>query len=352
MSHVIANIPEDTTAVCQHSGMPVPKDYSVRKLPERNCEDDKQGRWHHKSIFIHGKVMMDSVQKEVQSDTNSIVRKEPGKMLDIEQSMERMLATIRVNVEQEPMHYVFNQTPKEEPKNPVTCTWGHAGHTRKSNEGTEGDTWKPYDRNHIPRGLAQRLQKVPKERCRFTTPVVTWTMDLLQIKFLAEPTVPQLHKQRLVEVQELVLLVVSGIIRFHGQVFFVRHARGRIHNPRVCISIHSRASRSICMVLLRCRISAEETNKAVIQDFVSRLRVFVRSNIAHNLSHIFASIFENQIASTRMIVDKRRYIVHFGSQSDIARFGVVMGLDLGRGKGWQDSSRHSRKERAKPKSRC
>lgn len=33
--HVITNIPEDTTAVCQHSGMPVPKDYSVRKLPER-----------------------------------------------------------------------------------------------------------------------------------------------------------------------------------------------------------------------------------------------------------------------------------------------------------------------------
>ena len=340
--HVIANIPEDTTAVCQHSGMPVEEDYSVRKFPERECEDDKQGWWHHKSIFIHGKVVMDSVQKEVQGDTNSVVRKESAKMLDIKQSMERTLASIRVNVEQESMHYIFDQAPKKEPKNPVTCTSGHTRHTRKSNEGTEGDTWKPHNRNHIPRGLAQRLQKVPKEGCRFTAPVVTGTMDLLQIEFLAEPAGPQLHKQRLVEVQKLVLLVIFGIIRFDRQVFFVRNARGRIHNSRVCISIHFYASGSIRIVLLRCRISAEETNKTVIQDFVGRLGVFVRGNIAHNLPHVFASIFENQIASTRMIVDERRYIVHLGSQSDIARFGVVMGLDLSRGEGWQDSSRHSR----------
>lgn len=174
------------------------------------------------------------------------------------------MAIIRVNVEQESMHYIFDQTPKEEPQKPVSCTSGHAGHTRKSNEGTEGDTWKPYDRNHIPRGLAQRLQKVPKERRGFTTLVVTWTMNLLQIEFLAEAAIPQLHEQRLVEIQKLVLLVIFGVIRFDRQVFFVRHARGRIHSPRLCISIHFRASRSICIVLRRCRVGTEETNKTVI----------------------------------------------------------------------------------------
>ena len=91
MCHVIANISEDTTAVCQHSGMPVEKDYRVRELPEWECEDDKQGRRHHKSIFIHGEVVMDSVQKEVQSDTNSIVRKESAKMLDSKQKIWRKL---------------------------------------------------------------------------------------------------------------------------------------------------------------------------------------------------------------------------------------------------------------------
>ena len=84
--HVIANISEDTTAVCQHSRMPVIKEHSVRQLPERECEDDKQGWWHHKAIFIHGKVVMDAVQKEMQSDTNPIVRKESGKMLDTNKS--------------------------------------------------------------------------------------------------------------------------------------------------------------------------------------------------------------------------------------------------------------------------
>lgn len=244
---------------------------------------------------------------------------------------------IRIDMKQEPVHHVFNQSPEEEPKNPVASSSGHTGHTRKTHGCTVGDTRKPDYRNDIPRRLAERFQEVAKERCGFTTLVVTRTMDLLKIELLAEAAGPQLHKQRLVEIKEFVLLVILDDIRLNRQILLSRHTRALIDSPclflRTCSSIRTRLCR---------RISAKEADQAVVQDFVGRLGMLVRYHIAHNFTHVLARILENQIASTGVVVDERGNIVDFRADGDIARFGVVMRLDLGLGQRWQDLSRHCR----------
>ena len=80
--HVVADISEDTTAVRQHTGIPVVVEDRMRQLPERSSKKNKQSRWHHKSILIHGQVVMDAVQEEMQDDANSIVRKKPSEILE------------------------------------------------------------------------------------------------------------------------------------------------------------------------------------------------------------------------------------------------------------------------------
>lgn len=254
---------------------------------------------------------------------------------------------IRIDMEQESVHQILDQTPEEESQNPVSHTGGHIGDTRKANRGTVGDTREPQDRNDIPCRLAEGLEEVAKERSGFATLIVTRTMDLLQIEILAETAIPQLHEKRLVEVEELVPLEIFCVVGFDGQVFLFRHARSLIYDLRVvCRRGIARVHVPICVGLLRSRIRAQETNKTVIQDFVGRLGMFMRNNIAHDLSHVFAGILENQIASTRVIIDERGDIVYFRAKGHIARLGVVMGLDLGRSELWQDSSRHGRKKEA------
>lgn len=286
--HVIANVSEDTTTVRQHSGVPVIEDHRVRKFPERRGEKNEQSWWHHKSVLVHRQVMVDSVKEKVQSDTDSVVRKKSDKSMLEKSRHVKGKVSIRINVKQEPVHHVFNQSPEEEPESPVASTSGCTGHTRKANGGTVGDTRKPDDRNDIPRRLAERFQKVAKEWCRVTTPVVTRTMDLLEIELLAEAASPQLHKQGLIEIKELVLLVIFGDIRLDGQVFLSRHTRALIDSP--CLFL--RACSSIRIRLCR-RTSAYKADEAVFQDFVGRLGMFVRYHIGHNFTHVFARIFEN-----------------------------------------------------------
>lgn len=88
---------------------------------------------------------------------------------------------IRIDMEQESVHQILDQTPEEESQNPVSHTGGHIGDTRKANRGTVGDTREPQDRNDIPCRLAEGLEEVAKERSGFATLIVTRTMDLLQI---------------------------------------------------------------------------------------------------------------------------------------------------------------------------
>lgn len=55
------------------------------------------------------------------------------------------------------------------------------------------------------------------------------SVDLLQVKLLAEASKEYLHQQRLVEIEELVLLVVSRVVRLLVQVLLARHSRSGMY---------------------------------------------------------------------------------------------------------------------------
>lgn len=77
--HVIANISEDTATVYKRGSKPVVEEDRMRQFPERHSKNDEQCRGHHKSILVHRQVVVDSMQKEMQSDTDTVVRKKTGK---------------------------------------------------------------------------------------------------------------------------------------------------------------------------------------------------------------------------------------------------------------------------------
>lgn len=78
VSHVIANVAEHAATVYRQGRIPVVGKDSMGQFPERCSQDNEEGRGHHKSVFVHGQIMMDSVQQEMQSKSNSIIGKEPG----------------------------------------------------------------------------------------------------------------------------------------------------------------------------------------------------------------------------------------------------------------------------------
>lgn len=69
---------------------------------------------------------------------------------------------VPVNVKKKSVHEIFNQGPKEKTKQPVGGCCRDISQSSKSNKTSIGDWRKPEQRNHIPRGLAQGLQEVPK----------------------------------------------------------------------------------------------------------------------------------------------------------------------------------------------
>lgn len=96
------------------------------------------------------------------------------------------------------MHKVFDQTPKEDAKDPITHGGGSAPQSSGSHDRPVYDRRHPYDWHNIPSSFAQGFQEVAKERCGLASPIVAWAMNLVQVKILAEPAIPQLHEKRLI----------------------------------------------------------------------------------------------------------------------------------------------------------
>lgn len=71
--HVVARVSKDATTVGSQSTIPVPEDDKVSKLPEWRCKDDKECGWHDEAILVHGKVVVDTVKKEVEGNTDTVV---------------------------------------------------------------------------------------------------------------------------------------------------------------------------------------------------------------------------------------------------------------------------------------
>jgi hypothetical protein len=73
MGHVIESVSKYAAAVSSGRGVPVPEDDSMGKLPEWRCECDKKCWWHDKSVFVHRKVVVDAVKKEMQGNANAVI---------------------------------------------------------------------------------------------------------------------------------------------------------------------------------------------------------------------------------------------------------------------------------------
>ena len=53
--------------------MPGPKDDDTCEEPKRRQEDDKEGRRHDETVFVHGQVVVDAVGEKVCSDADAVV---------------------------------------------------------------------------------------------------------------------------------------------------------------------------------------------------------------------------------------------------------------------------------------
>ena len=74
MGLVVTYITEDPTAVCSCCGIPVIEEDGVGELVKGHGKNDEEGGWHDKSVFIHGKVVMDTVEEKMSRYAHSVVR--------------------------------------------------------------------------------------------------------------------------------------------------------------------------------------------------------------------------------------------------------------------------------------
>lgn len=72
---IVAHVTEDTAAVYLHSREPVVEEDSMGQLPKWSCKEDKQCGWHDQSVLVHWKVVVDTMEQEVEGQTNAVVRK-------------------------------------------------------------------------------------------------------------------------------------------------------------------------------------------------------------------------------------------------------------------------------------
>ena len=65
VGHVVEGVPEDTTSVSSCRSIPIVEKNGVRKLPEWCCKRGEQRGRHDQSILVHGKIVVDAVEKKV-----------------------------------------------------------------------------------------------------------------------------------------------------------------------------------------------------------------------------------------------------------------------------------------------
>ena len=61
MRQIIGNITKNATTVHSNSSIPIVEKYEMGEVPEGGGEDDEEGRWHHESVTVHGKVVVDAM---------------------------------------------------------------------------------------------------------------------------------------------------------------------------------------------------------------------------------------------------------------------------------------------------
>ena len=74
MRQVVADIAKDSATVHRRREVPVPVKEHVGELPERRGKGDEQRRRHHKTIFVHGEVVVNAMEQKVGSEADPVVR--------------------------------------------------------------------------------------------------------------------------------------------------------------------------------------------------------------------------------------------------------------------------------------
>lgn len=120
--HVVARVAEDTTTKDGSGHTPVPVEHRVREIPERSSEYKEEGWWHDQAVLVHGQVVVNAVEQEVGCYANSVVWQVARDKVSVKRRTARgQGSNLLVQVKQESMEDVFNNGPKEQPKNKVRC---------------------------------------------------------------------------------------------------------------------------------------------------------------------------------------------------------------------------------------
>ena len=73
MGQVVHDITQDTATVHRCGNIPVPKKDGMRQLPERRGQRQEQRRGHNQAEFVHGQIMVDSMQQKVRCDHEPVI---------------------------------------------------------------------------------------------------------------------------------------------------------------------------------------------------------------------------------------------------------------------------------------
>lgn len=220
MRHIVADVAKNTTTVHSRGSVPVIEEDGVGEVPERRSEKYEERGRHDQAQPVHGKVMVDTVKQEVQRDGHTIV----GKMI--------------IKMEEAAVHAILDQSPDAKPSDPISGK-GNCTQALRSEIGAICDRRHPDRGNNPPWSLAQRFQKIAEQRSRFASLVMARPVDLLEIEFLAETTIEDLHQKGLVQVEEFVLSVVIRGIRLFVQVLFRRHAGSGVDRASLSTRINT-----------------------------------------------------------------------------------------------------------------
>jgi hypothetical protein len=78
MGHVVAGVAKYAATVRSRGRIPVPEDECVCELPEGRGEQGEERRRHDKPVLVHGKIVMDAVEEEVEGDSDAVIREMTG----------------------------------------------------------------------------------------------------------------------------------------------------------------------------------------------------------------------------------------------------------------------------------
>jgi len=75
MCHIVANISKQATAKGCGACIPVEEEDCVSKPPERRSEHAEHDGWHDEPVFVHGEVVVNTMEEKVGRDSYPVVGK-------------------------------------------------------------------------------------------------------------------------------------------------------------------------------------------------------------------------------------------------------------------------------------